>query len=145
MKIKAMYNSKVGNKSIIVGNNTFLNGHAIVVDVEEDEAKQLRNAAKQDWFNILAEYDSPDFVEEVKSAPVVEEPIVAEPVIEEAPVEESVPEVVEESVEEAPVEESVEEVPAPEVSTEEETEEAPKKKGRRTSAKKKEEEATDAE
>ena len=136
MKIKAMYNSKVGNKSIIVGNNTFLNGHAIVVDVEEDEAKQLRNAAKQDWFNILAEYDSPDFVEEVKSAPVVEEPIVAEPVIEEAPVEESVPEV---------VEESGEEVPAPEVSTEEETEEAPKKKGRRTSAKKKEEEATDAE
>lgn len=136
MKIKAMYNSKVGNKSIIVGNNTFLNGHAIVVDVEEDEAKQLRNAAKQDWFNILAEYDSPDFVEEVKSAPVVEEPIVAEPVIEEAPVEESVPEV---------VEESVEEVPAPEVSTGEETEEAPKKKGRRTSAKKKEEEATDAE
>lgn len=131
-----MYNSKVGNKSIIVGNNTFVNGHAIVVDVEEDEAKQLRNAAKQDWFNILAEYDSPDFVEEVKSAPVVEEPIVAEPVIEEAPVEESVPEVVEESVEEAP---------APEVSTEEETEEAPKKKGRRTSAKKKEEEAADAE
>lgn len=136
MKIKAMYNSKVGNKSIIVGNNTFLNGHAIVVDVEEDEAKQLRNAAKQDWFNILAEYDSPDFVEEVKSTPVAKEPVVAEPVIEEAPVEESVPEV---------VEESVEEVPAPEALAEEETEEAPKKKGRRTSAKKKEEEAADAE
>lgn len=136
MKIKAMYNSKVGNKSIIVGNNTFLNGHAIVVDVEEDEAKQLRNAAKQDWFNILAEYDSPDFVEEVKSTPVAKEPVVAEPVTEEAPVEESVPEV---------VEESVEEVPAPEVLAGEETEEAPKKKGRRTSAKKKEEEAADAE
>ena len=121
MRIKAVYMSNANNKKIIVGNNVFVNGNPIVVDVDEDEAAEIRKVAKQDWFNILEEYD-----EKLVKSPIVEE------------IAEAVNEAAEETVEEA-VEEAVANEEAVEAVEEKEAKPETKKRTRRASAKKEEE------
>ena len=136
MKIKAVYNSNI-NKKICIGNHTFVNGHPIVIDVDENEAARLKELGKQDWFNILEEY--PMANESAKVTPVKKVTTVKEtPVVKETPAaEEPVPEataVVEDVVVEEPVVEeasAIEDVAAEEPAPEE----APKKKTRKSTKK----------
>ena len=159
MRIKAVYMSNANNKKIIVGNNVFVNGNPIVVDVDEDEAAEIRKVAKQDWFNILEEYDeklvkSP-IVEEIAEAvneaaeedvvnEAAEEDVVneaaEEDVVNEAAEEDVVNEAAEEDVvNEETVEEAVANEEAVEAVVEKEAKPETKKRTRRASAKKEEE------
>ena len=132
MRIKAVYMSNANNKKIIVGNNVFVNGNPIVVDVDEDEAAEIRKVAKQDWFNILEEYD-----EKLVKSPIVEE--IAE-AVNEAAEEDVVNEAAEEDVvNEETVEEAVANEEAVEAVVEKEAKPETKKRTRRASAKKEEE------
>ena len=136
MKIKAVYNSKANNKKIIIGNNVFVNGNPIVVDVTEEEAAYLRERSKQDYFDILEEYTDSKPVK--TSVPAVEEPVAEEPVAEEPVAEEPVAEepVVEETVvEETVVDETVAEEPVADETVAEEPKETSKKKSRKSTKK----------
>ena len=136
MKIKAVYNSKANNKKIIIGNNVFVSGNPIVVDVTEEEAAYLRERSKQDYFDILEEYT--DSKPAKAPVPVAEEPAVEEPVVEEPVVEEPVVEepVTEEPVTEEPVtEEPAVEEPAVEEPVTEEPKETSRKKTRKSAKK----------
>ena len=149
MRIKAVYMSNANNKKIIVGNNVFVNGNPIVVDVDEDEAAEIRKVAKQDWFNILEEYD-----EKLVKSPIVEEIAEAvneaaeEDVVNEAAEEDVVNEAAEEDVvneaagedvvNEETVEEAVANEEAVEAVVEKEAKPETKKRTRRASAKKEE-------
>ena len=140
MRIKAVYMSNANNKKIIVGNNVFVNGNPIVVDVDEDEAAEIRKVAKQDWFNILEEYD-----EKLVKSPIVEEIAEAvneaaeEDVVNEAAEEDVVNEAAgEDVVNEETVEEAVANEEAVEAVVEKEAKPETKKRTRRASAKKEE-------
>lgn len=117
MRVKAEYNSKVGNRSIMIGGFVFVHKVPVIHDVPDDVLQVMKNGEKQKWMKILKIYDS------VAETPAAEETPVEEPVAEEVPVEETPVEepVAEESVEETPVEEPVAEEPAAEEAPVEET------------------------
>lgn len=137
MKVKAVYRSKVNNRSIIILDEVFVNNKPRVIDVDEKRLNTLKGIAKQDWFDILEVYgeEAPAKVAApakteapaVKPEPVVEPAPapVEETVVNEAPAEEAS---VEENIEETPVEETVvEEAPVEEAETEKKS-----SKGRKT-------------
>lgn len=107
MRVKAEYNSKVGNRSIMIGGFVFVHKVPVIHDVPDDVLQVMKNGEKQKWMKVLKIYDS------VAETPAVEETPVEEPVAEEP--------VAEESVEETPVEEPVAEEPAAEEAPVEET------------------------
>ena len=57
MKVKAVYTSKVGNKSIVIGRHMFVNNVPTIKDVNKGEFSVISAATEQGWMKIIEKYD----------------------------------------------------------------------------------------